>query len=232
MYSGLKYNASEKMLDVIGDNFSILQVMGRFGISPGFGDSTVQEVCDDCGVDCPTFLSVINLVSGGWTHGIHENVSVASLLKYLKMTHEYFLEFSFPAVKKKIVDAVSEEDAAIRDIMVRCFDDYVEHVKTHMNYEEETVFRYVEDLLEGHVSGGYTISTFSGHHDQVGEKLTEFKNIFIRYCPVKGNVHLLNSILFDIFACEKELDAHCAVEDLIFVPAVLMLEREVMSDEK
>lgn len=37
---------------------------------------------------------------------------------------------------------------------------------------------------------------------------------------------LLNSVLFDIFAAEKDLASHNCVEDYIFVPASLSLEKQ------
>ncbi len=50
------------MIDLISDNYSLLQVMSRFGLSLGFGDKTVKEVCELNGVDCRTFLIVVNFM--------------------------------------------------------------------------------------------------------------------------------------------------------------------------
>ena len=51
------------MIDLIGDNYSLLQVMSRFGLSLGFGDKTVKEVCEMNNVDCQTFLVVVNFMA-------------------------------------------------------------------------------------------------------------------------------------------------------------------------
>ena len=51
-------------------------------------------------------------------------------------------------------------------------------------------------------------------------------NEFYNKNPAKGNNHLLNAVLFDIFSCEQDLASHCRVEDYLFVPAVLRLEKE------
>ena len=48
-----KYKPTDKMIDLISDNYSLLQVMSRFGLSLGFGDKTVKEVCELNGVDWP-----------------------------------------------------------------------------------------------------------------------------------------------------------------------------------
>ena len=56
-----KYRSTDKMSDLICDNYSLLMVMSRFGLSLGFGDKNVKDVCEAQGVDCPTFLAVANL---------------------------------------------------------------------------------------------------------------------------------------------------------------------------
>ena len=61
-----KYTASDKMCDLIGDNYSVLQVMSRFGLSLGVGDKTVKEICDANNVDCPTFLAIVNFMNEGF----------------------------------------------------------------------------------------------------------------------------------------------------------------------
>ncbi len=65
MYKTSKYNPSDKMSDLICSNYSLLQVMSRFDLSLGFGEKTVQEVCRENGVDCHTFLAVVNFMVEG-----------------------------------------------------------------------------------------------------------------------------------------------------------------------
>ena len=36
-----KYKPTDKMIDLISDNYSLLQVMSRFGLSLGFGDKPI-----------------------------------------------------------------------------------------------------------------------------------------------------------------------------------------------
>jgi hypothetical protein len=43
----VRYQATDRMSDLISDNYSLLMVMSRFGLSLGFGDKTVAEVCED-----------------------------------------------------------------------------------------------------------------------------------------------------------------------------------------
>ena len=54
------YEADDKMISLIRDNYNVLQSLGCFGINLGFGDKTVNETCCDNGVDTYTFLAVVN----------------------------------------------------------------------------------------------------------------------------------------------------------------------------
>ena len=59
MYRIGKYDVDDRMCDLVCDNYPVLLVMSRFGISLGFGDATIGEVCRAAGVDAATFLAAI-----------------------------------------------------------------------------------------------------------------------------------------------------------------------------
>jgi hypothetical protein len=97
-----------------------------------------------------------------------------------------------------------------------------------MDYENKIVFSYVTDLFNGKKNPQYNISVFEQKHDQIDSKMIELKNILLKYYPSKGSNHLLTEVLFDIYACEKDLASHNEVEDLLFVPAVKVIEQKII----
>ena len=224
-----KYTSSDKMSDLIVDNYSLLQVMSRFGLTLGVGDKTVREVCESNNVDCNTFLTIVNFMTEGFVHiGDDANdISIPTLIDYLRQSHYYFLEFSLPTIRQKLIEAIEYSKDDISFLILKFFDEYMREVRRHMEYEDETVFKYVQDLLQGVTPPAYQITTYSKHHEQVGETLTKLKNILIKYCPAKVNVNLLNAALSDIYACDEGLEWHSKVEDYLFVPAILNLERRL-----
>ncbi|MEG0463424.1 MULTISPECIES: hemerythrin domain-containing protein [Bacteroides] len=230
-----KYKSTDKMMDLISDNYALLQVMSRFGVSLGFGDKTVKEVCEMNGVDSRTFLVVVNFMAEGFSRMNTDDpdaISIPALVDYLRQAHTYFLDFCLPAIRRKLLEALDYSENDVSFLILKFFDEYMHAVRKHMEYENKTVFTYVDALLQGKVLKNFQISTFSQHHDQVGERLTELKNIIIKYCPSTASNYLLHAALFDIYACEEELESHSQVEDLLFVPAILKLERRVRNDEK
>lgn len=221
-----KYHPTDKMVSLIADNYQLIQVLSRFGIPMGFSDKTVAEVCQDAGVDCDSFLAVVNFIVNGYNNfDSSAEISVQALLQFLRQSHVYFLEYCLPAIRRKLLDSIQLRTSDVSFLILKLFDEYVKEVTTHMNYEDETVFAYVSALLSGESVENYKITTYSDHHDQVGSKLKELKSIIIKYCPTDANINLLNAALYDIYRCEEELESHCHVEDCLLVPAIMRLEK-------
>lgn len=222
------YRPSDKMRDLIEDNSLLLMVMNRFGISLGFGDKSVKEICDMQHVDVSTFLVVANFVSKKiYEDGRAPLLSLASLIDYLKRAHSYFLDYNLPTIRRRLIESIDcsgADDVAL--LILRFYDEYVTEVRRHMEYENETVFAYVSELLNGRLDKDYSIQVFANKHNHIETKLEELKNIIIRYYPQQGN-NRLTSVLFDIINCEEDLMLHCMVEDQLFVPVVSQTEAEM-----
>ena len=220
------YEAGDKMISVIRDNYNILQAMNSFGIYLGFGDKTVDEVCKEQGVDTFTFLTVINYTVNGYEDKLGvDKISIPTLLKYLRASHDYYLDFQLPTIRKELEGALDENDNLAR-LILRLYDEYAHDIKRHMQYEEKTVFPYVESLERGEPTLDYDIDTFSKHHSQTDVRLRELKNIIIKYLPSDGlRNNQLTATLYNIYNCEQWLAEHAEVEDMLFIPAIRRLEQ-------
>ena len=95
-----------------------------------------------------------------------------------------------------------------------------------LEYENDVVFSYVEQLSQGFLNRNFTISNFAGKHTPIGYKLKELKDIIIRYYPEKNN-YQLNQVLLEIILSEQDLTSHCMIEDKLFVPAVKLIEQQL-----
>ena len=220
------YEADDKMISLIRDNYDLLQSLGSFGISLGFGDKTVKETCEDNHVDTYTFLSVVNYTINGY--GEFENdpqISVPTLLHYLEASHAYFLDFQLPYIRRELTESLNENDSLAR-LILRFYDEYAHEIRRHMKYEQKTLFPYVESLLEGKTANDYDVETFSKHHGAADNKLRELKLLIIKYLPQDGlHNNQLTATLHDIYDNEEWLRQHAQVEDHIFVPAIRRLEQ-------
>jgi regulator of cell morphogenesis and NO signaling len=221
-----KYRESDAMSNLISENYPALLVMSRFGIALGFGEKSIGEVCRDNQVDANTFLAIINLM-------VSENriipsagteISVESLIDYLHNSHDYFLNYRLPEIREKLSKVLNEGENDLNKAVLEYFDKFVAEIKKHMLNEDKKVFPYVKSLLKTENKDKYNIS-FSKQHEQIESRLTEFKNILIKYYPAQST-NKMNGVLFDIFNCERDLASHNAVEEYLFLPAILALENK------
>ena len=221
----MSYKLTDKMRDLVKDNSALILVMGRFGISLGFGDKSVREVCRMHHVNENTFLEVVNFVSSKEYN--YELISLPSLIGYLKQAHEYYLDFNLPNIRRKLIEAIDCSGTdKLAMLILKFYDEYVTEVRKHMEYENDVVFSYVEQLSQGFLNRNYTISNFAGKHTPIGYKLKELKDIIIRYYPEKNN-YQLNQVLLEIILSEQDLTSHCMIEDKLFIPAVKLIEQQL-----
>ena len=220
------YEADDKMISLIRDNYDLLQSLGSFGINLGFGDKTVKETCEDNDVDTYTFLAVVNFTINGYGEfETDERISIPTLLHYLEASHAYFLDFQLPYIRRELTESLNEEDSLAR-LILRFYDEYAHEIRLHMKYEQKTLFPYVESLVAGNATNDYNVETFSKHHGAADKKLRELKLLIIKYLPQDGlHNNQLTATLHDIYENEVWLRQHALVEDYIFVPAIRRLEQ-------
>ena len=226
------YEADDKMISLIRDNYGLLQSLGSFGISLGFGDKTVQETCEDNHVDTYTFLAVVNFTANGYGEfDADEKINVPTLLHYLEASHAYYLDFQLPYIRRELTESLNENDSLAR-LILRFYDEYAREIRLHMKYEQKTLFPYVKSLLDGHPTNDYNVETFSKHHGAADKKLRELKLLIIKYLPQDGlHNNQLTATLHDIYENEVWLRQHAEVEDHIFVPAIRRLEQTVKQSD-
>lgn len=226
------YEADDKMIDLIGDNYSMLQGLSAFGIRLGFGDKTVREVCREQDVDCYTFLMVVNFLINGYTpKESDEKISVKTILGYLQASHRYFIDFQLPSIRTKLEESLQKGDG-LATLILRLYDEYAHDIRLHMKYEEKTLFPYVEALLRGEQTSDYNVDIYSKHHSDTKGKFQELKNIIIKYLPHNGLANnQLTATLYDIYNNEEWLLNHSNVEEILFVPAIRILEQKVKEND-
>ena len=221
MIKNREYIPDDKMISLISNDYRILQVLSRFGIPLGFNEKTVREVCEDAGVDCNTFLTVVNFLNSDdlLTPDVSQ-LSISSLIHFLKQSHTYFLDFYLPSIRRKLLDGITLKESDVSFLIIKLFDEYLESIKEHMKEEEAHLFKQIETLLENGGDDDLFFPVYSRHHQEVGAKLRELKNIIIKYSPADSSANLLNAALYDIYRCEEELESHCKIEDRLLLPAL------------
>ena len=217
------------MYDVLCDEHHLFQMLSRFGIPLGFGEKNVREVCKESNVDVTTFLAVANYVKVGpeVASDYVDKVSAADLTDYIKRAHSYFLDFQLPDIRRRLVSSINCSDAnEVAFLILQFFDEFMRDVRHHMEAENKKMFRSVDQLLQGGSISDTQFLQFAHSNESFNHKLQELKNLIIKYYKGDGPNELLNTVLFDLFNCEEDLQLHRGVENDLFLPAVeLLMER-------
>ncbi len=225
-----EFSLNTRMSDLICDNYPLLLIITRYGIPLGFGEETLGQVCEKHQVDASTLLLLLNFSckhrKTKYSTNELSKINMDSLLNYLSNSHAYFLDFRLPLLRQRLLSAISTCPKEVAYVIQNFFDEYVEEVRKHMNYEEKTVFPYARKLSQGEKTKQYNIKIYSKRHDQIELKITELKNLLIKYYPVPSGYELTN-VLHDIFTTEDDLATHNDIEDNIFTPYIKALEEKI-----
>ena len=209
------YKASHKMCNLIAHEEDAIQIISRFGLEMGVGEQTIEQVCEAYHVHTPTFLAIVNY-KVFHKQVIPNDIDIPTLQRYLSNAHSYFLEFRLPRLRRALIEAIIPADPTtkIPGLILRCYDEFVEEIRTHIAHENEGLFDEHE------------------HDDQrITDKLTEIKNLIIKYYPGANLqspipnpqspiTYLLISVMSDLWHTEQDFADHCAIEDDILRPAL------------
>ncbi len=221
------FSADMKLADVIQSDYHLLLLLPRFGMNLGFGDKTVEECCQINGVSTSLFLMISNIYTQTEYFPCEEeieNTDVHQLIAYLQRSHQYYLQKRMSVIRQQLGQLAECCEIPHKTVLVRFFEEYKNEVINHFEYEENTVFPYIHELIEGHPSTNYNIDVFEKNHSNIDDKLNDLKSIIIKYLPDLSSSGERISVLFNIFSLEDDLCKHSLIEDKILIPLVQKLE--------
>lgn len=225
-------------------NYHLLQIVSRFGITLGFGDKTVKQVCKDFSIDVDFFLEIVNSYHNNryFPKKHLQGFSLKLIIDYLRKSHDYYLNTKIPEIAGLLNQLSGFASAITSDSLLlinKFFTEYKNELNVHIQREEDKVYPYVfsvEAAFLGKNPAGeivkhirdYSIDDFETEHDNVEDKLFDMKNIIIKYLPLPDDSSLSNAILFELFRLEADLRDHARIEDKVLVPKVRYMEKWIL----
>ena len=240
------FNENNKLASVIHKDHSLLPVINRLGIKLGFGDKTIQNICEEKGIDLNFFVETINVFhyEAYFPEKRLLDFSVSMVIEYLLKTHKYYIEYLIPENDRliELFLMASPDESAENDLVRRFYTKFKEEFVIHMNFEERVMFPYILELNDALVNPvayeafhqkypGYSIEGYEKEHSNMDDKMDDLKNIIIKYLPPNYDQNRGNAFLFNLFMFEKDLKNHSRIEDHILIPKVKQLEKVLLSHE-
>lgn len=228
------YTKENKLFEMICSDFQLLNIISRFGLNLGFEEKTIAEVCDENSIDCNTFLAIINFTKNDGENIWHLNeISLQTLCDYLKQSHTYYLDFLLPSIRRKLIEAIGALPAnEMASLILKFYDEYCIEVQKHLKTEDKDIFPYVEKLIKGEIEPkrNHADTMISLHRRPLEQKLSELKELIIKYFKSNSNNYLVNSVLYDIFLLEKDLKCHGKLETQVFMEEIKKLENKYIEN--
>ena len=232
------------MYRVILENLQLLPILPRFNLKPGFGELSVDEVCQAHEVNTDFFLEIANAyLDELYIPG--EGLSLFSLdtmVNYITSTHTYYTDIALPTVEEKIHRLMEGSKLSEKEIhlVTNFFNDYKKDFMAHITQEEEHILPYVLELerqsaLEKPDPGfiqklqSYSISEFEKEHDRLEISLKHLSELIIKYLPPFDDLHLCHEVLNELAGLMKDLVDHADVEDKVLIPRVAELESSLLN---
>ena len=222
------FSKDTKFAELMTDDRRLLQLLPRFGIGLGFGDRSLDQVCQMNQVNTDLFLMICEIYSDNSFKPEKtelQHVDMGNLLSYLKASHLYYLDERFPHIEEhlqRIIDACGQKYGPM---LSHFYDEYKQEVMRHIKYyEEEVVFPYIEALLNGQRTDSYKIDEFEHNHTNIQDTLDDMMNILLKYLPGDILPKERIEISFDIMELSDDLNRHSLIEEHILIPCVESLE--------
>jgi regulator of cell morphogenesis and NO signaling len=235
--------ADMKLADAIHYNHLLLPVINRLGVQLGFGDKSIQQICEEKAIDPDFFLMIINAFLD---HDINKtlkikSVSIHKVVEYLKATHQYYLERMIPEVENRINALIQHSMIDQKQFLLvkNFFEEYKNELYVHVKLEEQSIYPYViavfDALESGHVDESLRkkmqtepIDSYAEEHSDIESKLFDLKNILIKYLPESGDSYLRNQVLNALFKLENDLNDHSRMENMVLVPRIAEIEKQLL----
>jgi len=222
-----------KTSDILISNPYLILLLEHLGINMEVREKTVEQICNENNVSTELFLIIANLYNGFKPSPISDYSfnDIQTIIKYLKSSHEYYLDEKYPLIQKYIEMINSINDHPEILMIGKFFDKYFKEVVEHLDYEDDVVFPYVLDLNDQLTRKNpekstinYSVTEYREHHDDIEEKLTDLNNLLIKYIPQKNDRQVRRKLLLCLFELEYDLKIHSQIEETILIPMVEKME--------
>ncbi len=230
-------SGKDLLANVIHSNHRVLMVLERMGIKLGVGNKTVEQIAEAYDIQPGAFIIILNLFcNNDYIPNADKYFDyIPDFLKYLKKSHQYFIDEKIPSIQQNIEKLVHSIHDPKAEMVKSFYHTYIEEVTEHIEYENETVFPFIEEIYDAYLNKRdpslllkeYDIAIYGEHHDDIEDVLKDLKNILIRHLPQEEEGKTRRKVLRQLFELESDLFSHTRIEDEVLTPLVKRLEEKI-----
>lgn len=226
------FSEQMKIIELIDADYRLLSIIMRLDIALPFGDISIEEMCRRYDMSPELFLMICRIYSDEEYTPDIKNLSVGSLLhlvRFLRASHRYYLENVIPRISLGMQRLLASCEPRQSNILLKFYEDYIAEVEAHLEYEETTIFPYVESLAAGRADSTMTMARFMENHTDICDKIDDMKSVVIKYLPESCPTQQRCELLFDIFRMKEDLGRHTFIESTLLAPVTMRAEEAARS---
>ena len=219
-----------KMADAINQYHSLLTVLPRLGIPLGFGEKSVEQLCEEHRVSLPLFSLIAHIYAeNAYYPSIEElrKCRMTDIIQYLVSSHKDYLENKLPHIEHHLNTLLEPMDKKYSTLITNFYAEFRKEMEKHFQYEEKVIFPYLRQFLseeEAAESASYQKNAFHQQHDDIEDTLNDLTNLLLKYIPADVSPVERVDMLLDMYALSNDIARHAMMENRILVPYIQLLE--------
>lgn len=220
------FNEKMKLADIIAANHNLILMLPRLGIALGFGDKSVQQVCQLHNIS-PSFVL---LIFNAYTFDHYRpdtselaRIDMSMLVPYLMASHSYYMDQRIPHIARHLKHVADTIEPRYGRVLEQFLSDYQQQVHLHFEEEEQRVFPLLQRLQQGYANSDSPSSSFIDSHTDIEDRLQDLTQIVYKYLPSTAMPEEHIELIFDILQLSADLEKHAMIEEKIMMPYFSML---------
>ena len=225
-----------KLSEVVEEHTSLIPVINRFGIRLGLGDKSVNQICEEYGIDPDFFLIVINtfLNEEYFPEKKLQMFHTSQIIDYLTKTNRYYARYQLPNIERHLSSfiSMSSPDNGSLNLIGKFFSSFKEELTARIENDGKVWFPYCLDLSNKlHASQTaeelkeLQLCTNKREEDRIEALLYDLKSILIKHISGEYNENLCYAVIFSIGSLEKDIKQHNRIRYRILAPMAMAMEQ-------
>lgn len=205
------YSSHTRLSDIIFDDFTVIPVLNRFGITLGVGDDTIESASRRAGVSSEFLLDILN---NGKSNANKEGIPFSSeetewTVGFLEDSNHWFSTAALPNIERHfraLHDRSQETQGNNLEFLWRFFQELKSELLSRIDRDSQYLFPVVRKVIcEGR--NNYEKCCFEnfGESDSVEEKVDDLASFFVIHLRGDYDRNLCMAVVTSLMALEKEV---------------------------
>ena len=232
------YFGSTRLADVIFDDFTIIPVLNRFGISLGVGDMDIESVCRDRNIDTEFFLMIVNVcASDGYipdTALSSVNYGVEEVLSYLDNTNEYYASVALPNIERhfRALQDRSVNGSNNIEFLWMFFQELKKELLGRIDSDKEIWFPAVRRVIaspraESSAALAEIVASVPKDEKAIEDKVDDFTSFFVIHLRGEYDQNLCMAVVTSLMSLEKDIKRNDRIRERLLRPLSVRLSEGV-----